>query len=63
MTAQLKSRKPHSQQPDLPTEIEGRIPQRAYDLYVQRGRVDGFALTTGSKRNQKFAERRSPVPE
>ena len=44
MTAQLKSRKPHSRKPDLPTEIEERIRQRAYDLYVQRGRVDGFAL-------------------
>jgi DUF2934 family protein len=42
MTA--KSQEPHSQKPDLHSHTEERIRRRAYGLYVQRGRVDGFAL-------------------
>ena len=44
MTAKSKSREPRSRKPDFPSDIEKRIRQRAYDLYVQHGRVDGFAL-------------------
>jgi Protein of unknown function (DUF2934) len=44
MTAKSKSREPRSRKPDLPSDIEERIRQRAYELYEQRGRVDGFAL-------------------
>jgi hypothetical protein len=32
------------QKPDLPTDIEERIRQRAYVLYEQRSRVDGFPM-------------------
>jgi len=44
MTAQPKSRKPRSQKPAQPNDIEERVRRRAHELYEQRGRVDGFAL-------------------
>jgi DUF2934 family protein len=44
MTAKSKSREPRSRKPDLPSDIEERIRQRAYELYEQRGRIKGFAL-------------------
>jgi hypothetical protein len=44
MTAKSKSWEPRSQRTDLPNDIEERIRQRAYELYEQRGGVDGFAL-------------------
>jgi hypothetical protein len=43
MTAKSKSREPRSRKPDLPSDIEEHIRQRAYELYEQRGVVDGFA--------------------
>jgi Protein of unknown function (DUF2934) len=42
--AKAKSRKPRSPKPELSTEMEERIRQRAYELYEQRGKVDGLAL-------------------
>lgn len=65
MTAKSKSRK--SRLPKPPTQssdIEERIRRRAYDLYEQRGKLDGFAvddwlqaegeiLGTQKKRRQK----------
>ena len=44
MTAKSKSREPRSRKPDVPSATEERVRQRAYELYEQRGRVDGFAL-------------------
>ena len=45
MTAKpKKSLEPRSPKPDLPSNAEERIRRRAYELYEQRGRVDGFAL-------------------
>jgi Protein of unknown function (DUF2934) len=44
MTAKSKSREPRSRKPDFSSDIEERIRRRAYQLYEQRGRVDGFAL-------------------
>jgi Protein of unknown function (DUF2934) len=44
MAAKSKAREPRSRKPDFPSDIEKRIRQRANDLYVQHGRVDGFAL-------------------
>ena len=44
MTAKSKSREPRSRKPDLASDIEERIRQRAFELYEQRGRVNGFAL-------------------
>jgi hypothetical protein len=44
MTAKSKSREPRSGKTRLPSEIEERIRRRAYELYEQRGRVEGFAL-------------------
>ena len=44
MTAKSKSREPRSRKPDPSSDIEERIRQRSFELYEQRGRVDGFAL-------------------
>jgi len=44
MTGKLKFREPRSGKAELPNEIEERIRRRAYELYEQRGSVDGFAL-------------------
>ena len=45
MTAKpKKSFETRSPKPDLPSNAEERIRRRAYELYQQRGRIDGFAL-------------------
>ena len=44
MTTKSKSRKPSSPKPAQPNDIEERIRRRAYELYEERGRVNGFAL-------------------
>jgi Protein of unknown function (DUF2934) len=44
MTTKSKSRKLHSPTPVQQNDIEERIRRRAYALYEERGRVDGFAL-------------------
>ena len=44
MTTKSKSRKPRPPKPTQPNDIEESIRRRAYQLYAQRGRVDGFAL-------------------
>ena len=44
MAAKSKSSGPRPRKPDLPGDIEERIRERAYQLYEQRSRVDGFAL-------------------
>jgi len=44
MTAKPRVREPLSRKPSSSSDITERIRQRAYDLYEQRGRGDGFAL-------------------
>jgi hypothetical protein len=44
MTAKPKSRERRSRKPDPSRTIDERIRHRAYELYEQRGRLDGFAL-------------------
>jgi hypothetical protein len=44
MTAKSKSRKPRLRTYEPPGYIDERIRRRAYELYEERGRVDGFAL-------------------
>ena len=44
MTAKSKTRQPRSIKTAESSDIENRIRDRAYQLYEQRGRVDGFAL-------------------
>ena len=44
MTAKSKSLGPRSWKRALPSDTEGRLRRRAYELYEQRGRTDGFAL-------------------
>jgi hypothetical protein len=59
MAAKSKSREPLPRKPKLSNDAEEKIRLRAYELYEQRGRLDGFAWTTGSKRRQRISERRS----
>jgi len=44
MTEKSKSREPRPRKPNLPTDVEQQIRRRAYELYEQRDRVNGFAL-------------------
>ena len=44
MTAKPKSLESRSPKLDLPSNAQERIRRRAFELYEQRGRVDGFAL-------------------
>ena len=44
MTAKSKSRKTRSTKPTRSNDIEERIRRRAYELYEQRGMIDGHAL-------------------
>ncbi len=44
MIAQSRSRQPRAAKTAQSTDIEDRIRHRAYQLYEQRGTVDGFAL-------------------
>jgi hypothetical protein len=62
MIAKSKAREPRSRKPSSSHDITERIRQRAYELYEQHGRVDGFALddwlqaeaeTFGAQKQQK----------
>ena len=44
MTAKSKAMQPRSPKPAQSSKTEERIRRRAYELYEQRGKVDGFAL-------------------
>ena len=44
MTPKPKSREPRSRKPKPVSNVEEKIRLRAYELYEQRGRIDGFAL-------------------
>jgi hypothetical protein len=44
MTAKPKSRETRTRKIVQSSDIEERIRRRAYELYEQRGRVDGLAL-------------------
>ena len=44
MTAKLKSAKSPVPNRTRPTDIEERIRRRAYEIYEQRGRIDGLDL-------------------
>ena len=44
MIGKSRSRQPRSIKPAESSDIENRIRDRAYQLYEQRGSVDGFAL-------------------
>jgi hypothetical protein len=44
MTAKPKAQQPRSRKPSSSGDITERIRQRAYGLYEQRGKVEGFAL-------------------
>jgi hypothetical protein len=44
MTTKSKPRESRSGKANLRSDIEERIRRRAYELYEQRGRIDGFAL-------------------
>lgn len=44
MTAKSKAREARSRKPSSSNDTTEGIRQRAYELYEQRGKVDGFAL-------------------
>ena len=44
MAAKSKSREPLPRKPKSVSNAEEKIRLRAYELYEERGRVDGFAL-------------------
>jgi hypothetical protein len=44
MAANSKTRQPRSIKTAQSSDVENRIRDRAYQLYEQRGSVDGFAL-------------------
>ena len=44
MTAKPKSRETRARKIVQSSDIEERIRRRAYQLYEERGRIDGFAL-------------------
>jgi hypothetical protein len=44
MTTKSKSRKPRSPKPVEQNDLDERIRRRDYELYEERGRVDGSAL-------------------
>ena len=43
MAAKSKSREPRPRKPKPLNDTEGKIRVRAYELYEQRGRIDGHA--------------------
>lgn len=43
MADKSKSLELRSREPALSSDIEERVRERAYELYEQRGRIDGFA--------------------
>ena len=56
MTTKSKSRKPRSPKPAQPNDTEESIRRRAFELYEQRGRVDGFALDDWLKAEVEILE-------
>jgi Protein of unknown function (DUF2934) len=69
MTAKSKSRGPYLRRPHSSTEMEEKIRLRAYELYEQRGKVDGYALDdwlqaeaeiAGEEGQRRNATRRKP---
>jgi len=62
MTAKSISSEPRSRKPDLPSDIEERIRQRAYELYEQRSKADGFALDNCFPAESEIRGTERPVP-
>jgi hypothetical protein len=60
MAAKSKFREPRSGKGILPKDIEERIRRRAYQLYEQRGRVDGFALDDWLKAEREILGAQKP---
>lgn len=62
MTDKSKSLEPRLQEPDSSSDIEERVRERAYELYEQRGRVDGFALADWFQAETEMkGEQKQPV--
>ena len=69
MAAKSKSREPLPRKPKSVSNTEEKIRVRAYELYEQRGRIEGHALDDwlqaeeeilGRRRQPKNVRRRSP---
>jgi len=61
MKTKSKSRESRSENAKFPTGVEERIRQRAYELYLQRGRVDGFALDDWLQAEGEIVGTRKPL--
>jgi hypothetical protein len=57
-TTKLQSRQPRSPKPAHSSDTEERIRRRAYELYEQRGKADGFALNDWLQAEREILEAR-----
>ena len=60
MIAKSKTRQSHSINAAESSDIENRIRDRAYQLYEQRGKVDGFALDDWSQAEAEVRAQKQP---
>jgi len=63
MTPKPKSREPRSRRPKPVSNPEEKIRLRAYELYEQRGRIEGFALDDWLQAEAEIRGARKPRPK
>ena len=63
MTPKPKSREPRSRKPKPVSNPEEKIRLRAYELYEQRGRIEGFALDDWLQAEAEIRGAKKPRPK
>jgi len=63
MTPKPKSREPRSRRPKPVSNPEEKIRLRAYELYEQRGRIEGFALDDWLQAEAEIRGAKKPRPK
>jgi len=63
MTPKPKSREPRSRRPKTVSNPEEKIRLRAYELYEQRGRIEGFALDDWLQAEAEIRGAKKPRPK
>ena len=63
MTRKPKSREPRSRRPKPVSNPEEKIRLRAYELYEQRGRIEGFALDDWLQAEAEIRGAKKPRPK
>jgi len=58
MAAKLKSREPLPRKPRSASSVEEKIRLRAYELYEQRGKIEGHALDDWLQAEEEILGRR-----